>query len=354
MRIIINILFLASVLSAFQEIEISQKQQSDLGIKVQKIIPAEAISYGPYNAMALLDNKDIHFVSTNMDAIVQDIYAIKFSPIKKGKKLLTLRSNALMQMQQEYIDARLDNENISQNYARDTKLESEGIIATKNLLASKQQKNSSDLKMKSLEAQLLTSGFTKAMLQKLLQTQIPIKELTLYSSVDGIIYDIEANLGENVAKEKILMRIYADGPRYLELDVPADIAQQIIVGENIAFASHKAKITAISPLVNPQNQSVKVRARIEDANGIFINKIYQANIMKELAVAFKVQKSSLVFSQNKPYIFKKTPKGFEVLDVTIINERTQCYIINAKLELGDSVAATSTAALLSAMEEHDE
>jgi multidrug efflux pump subunit AcrA (membrane-fusion protein) len=345
---------LGATVFASQNIEISQKQQTDLGIKLQEITVVESVDYGPYNGMAVLDKKDILSLSSNVESIVKEIHVRKFSSVKKGDKLITLQSNALLGLQRDYIDALIENQNLSQNYNRDIKLESEGIIAKKVLLASEQLKRSSDLKVKLNAAQLTTNGFTKEMLSKVAKTQTPIKELTLYSSVDGVVYEIEANVGEYVQADKNLMLIYGDGKRYLELDVPADVAENLALDDIAEFVSHEARIVSISNIVNPQNQSVKIRAAITDAKGVFINKVYDVRIYKNVTAAFKVKKSSLVFSDNKPYVFKKTPTGFEVLKVTVIQERTQCYIISADLHAGDSVAATSTAALLSAMEEKDE
>lgn len=354
MRIFINLLLLGATVFASQNITISPKQQSDLGIKVQEITVVDTVDYGPYNGLAVLDKKDMLCVGSNIEAIVQEIYVRKFDSVKKGQKLITIQSNALLGMQREYIDALLENKNLTQNYTRDLKLESEGIIAKKVLLASGQLKRSSDLRVELNAGQLMTNGFTKSMLNNLAKTHTPIRELTLYSSVNGVVYEIEANVGEYVSAEKNLMLIYGDGKRYLEFDVPADVAQNLTLGDITEFTSHEAKIVAISNIVNPQNQSVKIRAAITDAKGIFINKVYDVRVYKNVTTAFKVKKSSLIFSENKPYIFKKTPTGFEVLEVTIIKERTQCYIISADLHAGESVAATATAALLSAMEQIDE
>jgi multidrug efflux pump subunit AcrA (membrane-fusion protein) len=339
---------------ASQNIEISQKQQSDLGIKVQEIMVIDKVEYGPFNALAVLDRKDILSLGANVDAVVKEIHVGKFAAVKKGQKLITLKSNALLEVQREYIDALIENQNSVRDFERNTKLEKEGIISNKVFLASEQLRRSSDLRVELSASQLLANGFTKAMLLKLSQTHRTIEEVTLYSSMNATVSEINVNVGEYVQADKNLMLLYGDGTRYLELDIPVDVAQNLVLGDTVVFASKEASIVAISNMVDPQNQSVKIRARIEDANGVFINKVYSATIFKNVSAAFKVKKSSLVFSENKPYIFKKTAAGFEVLSVTIISERTQCYIINAELHAGESVAATSTAALLSAMEALDE
>ncbi|MBU1927402.1 efflux RND transporter periplasmic adaptor subunit, partial [bacterium] len=260
MRIFINLLLLGATVFASQNIKISQKQQNDLGIKVQEITVVDSVDYGPYNGMAVLDKKDMLSVGSNIESIVKEIYVRKFSSVKKGDKLLTLQSNALLGLQSNYIDSLIENKNLTQNYNRDVKLEAEGIIAKKVVLASEQNKRSSDLRVELNAAQLLTNGFTKEMLRQVVKTHTPIKELTIYSSVNGVVYEIDANVGEYVSADKNLMLIYGDGKRYLELDVPADVAQHLAIGDIAEFASHEAILVAISNIVNPQNQSVKIRA----------------------------------------------------------------------------------------------
>lgn len=354
MRIFINLLLASATVFASQNIEISQKQQEDLGIKVQEISAVESVDYGPYNAMAILDKKDIFSLSANIESIVKEIHVRKFAPVKKGDKLVTLQSNALLGLQHEYIDALIENQNLTQNYKRELLLEAQGIVAKKVVLASEQKKHSSDAKVELNAARLVANGLSKEMLQKIAKTHTPLRELTLTCSVNGVVSEIEANVGEYVGAEKTLLQIYGDGKRYLELDVPVDIAQNLLLGDIVEFESHEAIISAISNLVNPQNQSVKIRATITQTQGIFINKVYVARVYKNVDTAFKVKKSSLVFSDNKPYVFKKTASGFEALEVVIVQERTECYVIGANLHEGESVAATSTAALLSAMEEKNE
>ncbi|MDD3059556.1 MAG: efflux RND transporter periplasmic adaptor subunit, partial [Sulfurimonas sp.] len=301
MRLLINLLLAGATAFASQNIEISPKQQSDLGIKVQEITVVDKVEYGPFNALAVLDRKDILSLGANVDAVVKEIHVGKFASVKKGEKLITLKSNALLEIQREYIDALIQNQNSVKDDERNTKLEKEGIISKKIFLVSQQLRRSSDLRVELSASQLLANGFTKSMLQKLSQTHKPIEEVTLYSTMNATVSEINVNSGEYVQADKNLMLLYGDGARYLELDVPVDVAQNLVLGDTVVFASKEATIVAISNIADPKNQSVKVRARIEDKNGVFINKVYSADIFKNVPAAFKVKKSSLVLSENKPY-----------------------------------------------------
>ena len=99
---------------------------------------------------------------------------------------------------------------------------------------------------------------------------------------------------------------------------------------------------------------MQLRAEIDDAKDIFINRVYRIKILKSVSNAYIVKKSSLVFEGENSYVFKKVAQGFEVIKAQIISEESENYVIKADLKKGDSLATSSTSALLSAMETESE
>jgi membrane fusion protein, heavy metal efflux system len=354
MKILISITLLGLALFGGQIIEISQKQQEDLGVKTQVVTRVNTIVFGPYNGTVVLDKKDVISVSSNVESIVKNIYVRELEYVKLGQKLITLKSNVLLNLQQQYLEAILESQNENQNYERNIKLQADGIIPNKKLLESKKLKQSSDLSVKLTANQLLTNGFTQKMLKEIQQNNKPIVEKTIYASRDGIVTNVNVNIGEYVLGEHKMIEIYADGKRFIELTIPVRIVKDISIGDICNFPPYLARVTAIGNVVNSVSQSVIVRATIEDAKDIMINRIYEVNIAKKVSDAVKIKKSALVFEENKSYVFKKVPKGFEVLNVEIVSEGPVCYTIKADFKDGDEVAASSTSALLGAKESQGE
>ncbi len=347
-KFLITTHLLGLALFGAQTIEISQKQQKDLGVKCQAVTKVETISFGPYNGVVVLDKSDILSVSSNVDSIVKEIHVRKLEHVKKGQKLLTLKSNELLTLQQEYIQALLERDNINQNHERNVKLYAEGIISNKKLLESEKIKRSSDLNVRLTANQLLTNGFNDAMLKALQATSRPIVEKTIYASQDGIVYEVNVNIGEYLQADHKMIEIYADGTRYIQLTLPVKVVKNVSIGDICTFDSYSAKVSAIGNVVNSASQSVEVRATIENAKDIMINRVYEVTITDDISGAFKVTKNALVFDENRSYIFKKVSQGFEMIEVKIISEGPVCYIIKGDLREGDEVAASSTSALLSA------
>ncbi len=352
-KIITLVLLCLSTLSA-QTITINTQQQSNLGIKTQEVTAIDSISYTPYNGTVVLDKKDVISISSNVESIVKEIYISDFEHVKRGQKLVTLKSNALLSLQRDYIESTIESQSASQNYQRNIKLELDGIISKKKLLESKKQQESIEVIVKLNSSQLLTNGFSKAMLQKIKETHIPIVEQDIYSPKDGVVYKININIGEYVQADHMMLGIYGDGKRYIELSIPVKIVESLTIGDKCTFSKYSAKISAIGNVVNVSSQSVQVRAEIDNANGIMINRIYGVKIHKKVSNAVKIKKTALVFDSGASYVFKKAETGFDVVSVEIISEGPVCYIVKADLEDGDLLAVSSTSSLLSAMESNDE
>jgi len=344
----------SSFLFASQNIEISQQQQDNLGIRTQEITPINSISFGPYNATVKIDKKDIISIGMNVGSVVKNIHVKKFDLVKKGDKLLTLQSSELLNLQREYIESLIDGKNIDENYERNIGLNKEGIISHKKLLISKKEKQRSDLRITLSKNHLISNGISQNILKRIENTYMPVTELTLYSPKDGSVNEIDVNIGEVVDSQKSMISIYADGDRYLELSVPVKTVDNISLNDKVKFSNYSAKVTTIGRIVNSSSQSVQVRAIIDNSKNIMINRIYPASIYKEIKNAIKVKKSAVVFQEDNSYIFKKTNTGFDVIEVNIIQEGPVCYIVDAKLKSDESVAVSSTSALLSAMDSEDE
>ncbi|MEA2091617.1 MAG: efflux RND transporter periplasmic adaptor subunit [Campylobacterota bacterium] len=354
MKILISVLAFGILLFASQVIEVSKKQQDDLGVKTQKIASVSTVSFGPYNGIVVLDKRDIISIGSNVDSVVKNIYVRKLEHVKKGQKLLTLVSNELLSIQQKYIQALIESENIDKHYLRNQKLQANGIVSYKKLLDSLQDKQSADLRVRLSANELLASGFSKAMLKRVQNSHQPIMQINIIAPRDALINKIDVNIGEKVESNRSMMSIYASGKRFIELSVPLKAAEMISIGDRCEFSSYSAKITTIGNIVNSTSQSVQVRAEIDNAKNIMINRVYRVDIYKNSRDSLKIKKSALVYKEGIAYVFKKITTGFEVINVEIIDEDSSDYIIKADLKEGDELAVSSTSALLSATDSLDE
>jgi multidrug efflux pump subunit AcrA (membrane-fusion protein) len=350
----------AALLSALtlwsaQLIELSQTQQDELGIQTQALTEIQTLSLGKYNAKVVQSQKDVLSLSLCVSGRVEAIYVQKFARVKQGQKLLSLQSSELLEMQQAYIDSQIQNAAAQVNYERDVKLEAKGVIAKKRVLETKRQLDSRKTFLALQKNKLLAQGFNTQALKKLENTQRVSHIHDIFAPKDGVIYGIDVSVGESVEANKMLMQIYADAKRFLEIRLPLDIASKVAVGDMCVFEAQKAEVVSISEVVDEASQSLLLRARLVDDRQSKINQIYEVTILKNLSHAFMISKSSVVFVDAQAFVFKKEAEGFRVFEIEILAEEAQHYTATSQqLSAGDHLAISATAALLGAMEQEDE
>lgn len=350
MKIIVSLILISLSLFGAKSVAITQKQQSDLGVKSESVQRVNNILYGPYNGSVTLDKKDILLVSSNIQAVASAIYVREFDFVKKGQKLLSIRSSELLSLQKDYLEAQIQSQSVDRIYNRDLKLYSDGVIAQKRVLSSQSEKQSSDLRLNLSKNQLLQSGFTAALFSRLQKTHMPIAEIDIVAPRDGFVDKININTGGIITPQSPILTINGVGQRFVEMSVPLRVSQNLSLGDICLFDKYSAKIVNISNVVNSSSQSVQVRAVIGKSGDVLINRIYGVTISKAIKQALKIKKSALVFDGNRSIVFKKIVSGFEVVEVKIISEEVDSYIVDSNLKESDELAISSTSALHSALE----
>ncbi|MBE0499626.1 MAG: efflux RND transporter periplasmic adaptor subunit [Campylobacterales bacterium] len=354
MKKLISLALFVLGLQAGQNIAVTQEQQKSLGLKTSQVVSAKSLSFGPFNGRVSLDKKDLISLGFGLDAIVEEIYVRQYQRVEEGEKLLSVSSYALLDLQNDYLSVLLEEENLAEILARDTKLFSKGLISQKRLSKARKESSESSLKRQHLKNKLLLAGFTPVALKSLEKERISKRRLDIFSPKAGVINAIESNVGAFVQAQQPLLSLYADGKRYLEIVLPLRAAALLKAGDLCTFEGHSASITYVSNLVDPSSQSLQARALIEETDEVLINTVYEVRVVKKIEKAFVITKSSLVFHENSPRIFKKTAHGFEGLSAEIIFEDANSYTIKADLKEGDALASSATSALLGAMEGENE
>ena len=348
-------LLIALSLYSSEIVEISAKQEKELGIQTQALENIEKISLGSFNAKVMQSQNETHYLSTKVAGVVQEIYTQKFAHVKKGQKLLKLQSSELLNLQKEYIDADIQNAAAKKSYERDLKLEQKGVIAKKRLLESQRLFDSAKVLAEINAQELLAQGISKEELQKIQKTKKPTLFVALYAPVSGQVFALDAAIGESVGAQKNLVGIYAESGKYLEIALPLRVAQKVSLGDLCLFGDEEARVVGVSDLVEEDSQAVLVHAELQNPNASKIHQIYEVKILKDVESAWKLKKTSVVFVNAKAYVFRRVAQGFELVDVEIISEEPSFYVVRSEsFKKGESVASSATAALLGALGKEDE
>jgi len=347
---IVGTLLMALTLSGSQLIEISKIEQQKLGIQTQEIESASEISLGRFNAKVVPAQEDIVFITSKVAGIVEKIDLQKFAQVKKGQRVLTLRSPQLLELQRAYLDAQIESGVAKQNYERDKELEKKGVIATKRLKESQRLFESAKLLEEANAAQLLMQGFSQRELQNLKRRQKVELTSGVYAPLSGQIISQDVAVGEYVSPSKTLLGVYSQGEYYLEITLPLSVAKKLSLGDVCSFEDEKAPLLSLGEIVDEATQSVIARVKLQNAHSRRVNEIVQVKISKALKEGYRVAKPSLVFLDGESFVFLEVSEGMKLVAVKILGEEAQSYIVSSKeLQKSSRVALNSTATLLSAL-----
>jgi len=345
---------LVTVVLQATTIKMSQEQKESLGIKLQEAKEISQVALSSYNGQVTLSQKDTLELSFAHNVIIEKIYVEKLRKVKKGERLFRISSPLLISLQNEYIQAYLTMQNSSKTYKRDRLLYEKGVIANKRLLATQREYESSVTKLSSLKKELLSHGFSYEQIMKIQKSRSAIASQTIYATQDAYIDDLNISVGSHVDAGVSLLKMYLLGQQYIEIRLPKEVAKSLSLEDSCIFDGFKAKIVAISNVVDVESQSLLVRAQILNPDGVLVNGIYDAKLLKSLKNGVKIKKSALVFVGDQGYVFKDVDGGFEVIAVKIVQEGPVCYVIESTLHAGDKLAVSATAALLGEMEKENE
>lgn len=106
--------------------------------------------------------------------------------------------------------------------------------------------------------------------------EIRKSKLNIYAPFAGQIGLRQISEGNYVSPGSRIATLHQTRPLKLDFDVPELYIHQIGVGTNVKFTTvgsaekHSAAIYAIEPGINPQSRTMRVRARVENSDGLFL------------------------------------------------------------------------------------
>ena len=173
--------------------------------------------------------------------------------------------------------------------------------------------------------------------------------LVVRSPRAGFIIDKKAivgnivNMGDTLFTIADLRKVWFSGDLYPE-DLPKVHKNQEVlieaVGEDKPILG---KISMISPVVDPNARTIKLRAMMDNAKNVLRADMYvQGSVILNDKTALLVPSSALIHSNNLHYCFKKVEDGqiqtvFQRVPVEVSNERNGVSAISQGLKPGDQV-----------------
>lgn len=234
--------------------------------------------------------------------------------VRKGQLLTVLEHPDYLKIQQEYLETKSQWEYYKEEFKRQGELTVENATSVKIMQQAQVNFRTTEVRLISLKNQLELLGINSDTLN--------IENITysvkIHAPISGCISEINAYTGKYVDARQSLFEIVDKSTPDLVLKVHANYIHLLQKGQRIEFflnndsTLYTAILKSISPKLDRNNNTFKVTARIiKSPLSLQIGLPVRAKINCGRYEGMYVPLSSVIYDNNQPVIFLKSPDGFK-------------------------------------------
>ncbi len=285
-------------------------------------------------------------ISSFYDGFVKKSNLLIGDTVRKGQALVTIENPEFLDMQQEYLEITEEIGYLKSEYERQQTLYNEQITSQKSYQKAKSEYKRKLAKLNGLRKKLQLLNINISNVEQGNLTSV----ITLYSSINGSISDINVSKGTHIAKADKIMEIINIDHIHIELTVFEKDAMKIKKGQKIRFkipeASDKyyqAEVHLVGKSIDPNTRTVKVHGHLHDETkntfdiGMFVDAEIEVSTKKALAIP-----SDAVVEEGEHYVILKLAEKnngnyiFKPIDVEIASKYANfTQIVSDKLKSSD-------------------
>lgn len=226
--------------------------------------------------------------------------------IRKGEVIATMQDSKLIQLQQDYLSARIRDNQLAADYRRQQELNRDKSSSDKALQEAEALWRSNKVLVKSLGEQLLLAGFDP---QTLNEDNIS-RSVALRSPIDGFVASVKVNTGAYINPGDVLFELVDPDDIHLNLTVFEKDIQYLGIGQKVKAWSnthperyYQCDIILIGKELD-EHRSVEVHCHFDKYNhdllpGMFMN----AEIEVEEQEVNVLPEEAVVNYRDRDYVF---------------------------------------------------
>jgi cobalt-zinc-cadmium efflux system membrane fusion protein len=345
MPLLLAFLLLAIPVAA-QVLPLSEQERSLLGIEVQTVSAVDQGGAGEITLRVAFAPDGEWAIKTPLSGVLQRVFVQEGDLVKTGDALVVVRSADMVALQRDYLKARAEVNLQVTSYERDEKLRKAGSISERRWQETRFSHDTAQAEFAGLRGQLMLAGLTDADLRLLADNMEIGPDIVLRAPADAVVLERPAMLGDQLNGSELLVRLGESQKLVLEGELSRSAAANLGVGGQVALqgADVRAELIYISTVIDPQTQTVHVRAQPEDVSSLMPGQLSRWDVLSGGQI-LTVPSSAVVKLHGKDVVYVLVPSGFEVREVRVKSTGSGAWIVLDGLVTGDKVAVTGTAAL---------
>jgi cobalt-zinc-cadmium efflux system membrane fusion protein len=217
--------------SAENEVLISGKQMEGAGIQLGKIREQQLSNVVKSFGELVLAPSDEATVSALVGGIIDDIRVMEGDYVRKGEAIARIVHPDIVNMQQDYLDARSQDEYLEAEYLRQKRLLEDSVNAQKTVQSARASYQSNMAKMQSLKKKLQLIHINPENL-----TPENITDgYSLKAPISGYVAQVKINTGTHVTPQQSLFHITDNEKTHIDLQLYEKDINKVAPGQKITF-----------------------------------------------------------------------------------------------------------------------
>ena len=336
-------LLLPSVSAASAElppIKLSAKQSAALGLVTRPIKRAGGGESGALPATVVVPNGQLRVIAAPLAALVEQVLVAPGDPVRRGQVLARLGGASFLELQRDVRQAASQEGLSRQQVQRDEALFREGIIAEGRLQMSRAAlaQTAAQLQERQSALQLAGGGAQGG-------------GAAIVSPIDGVLLEQLVAVGQRVEASAPLFKLGKLTPLWLEMQVPALLADGIKIGAavKLSHGSASGKLIQIGRQVGA-GQTLTLRARIDSgAEKLRPGQLVEALVDTADAPAlWRLPTAAVVRIDETSYVFVTSADGFHARPVQLSGHAGEDAIVSGAFKEGELVAIKGLSSLKAA------
>lgn len=331
------------------QIRIDPQQISMLGIEIAPIADSNLVPELSAPARVVVPANHDWLISSSQPGLLVQLHANIGDTIVKGQLLATLDSPNLVMLQRDYLTAENELGLADLEYRRDQALQEQGVITERRWQQTQSMFKDKHAQLDTARQLLIIAGMSRAEIDQLTRTRRLDSRLHIYSPIAGVLLERRATVGARLDNQAPLYRIADLSQLWLEINIPQEALHRVHLGDQIRVQDPQvtATVSLLGQSVNPDNQTVTVRAIIDGRQDLLRagQNVNVQIVRKTDARYFRVRNTGIAENAERNYIFVRNAEGFRATAVSIMGRQDSETFISAPLTGRELIAETGSVSL---------
>ena len=212
-------------------VELSDQQMEAVGIEIGRFSYLPLKNTVKANGMLELPPQKKADISALVAGQVSDIKVIEGDLVKTGDVLATLEDPAIIDMQQEFVEASRQRDYLQQDYERKKRLLDEGVGSQREFQESASRYHSNEAQISGLRSKLELLGLNpEHVLEGNISSSVPVR-----SPLDGFVRLVEVNKGSYITPGKHMFEVVDNSELHIDLMVYEKDLHRVEEGQSLYF-----------------------------------------------------------------------------------------------------------------------